>query len=59
MNADEGVTAAVMVKWYCLKAGLDPSSAEKLRLQIDGELVRPETAVRDMEVEDKDQVDIL
>jgi len=56
---DVTVTAAVIIKWYCIRAKVDAAETEGRRLQFDGELIEPDTAVKDMEVEDKDLVDVV
>ena len=57
MNVDENVSAATLIKWYCVKAGRN-TEALKLCLRFDGERVESSTLVKDMDIEDKDLVDV-
>ena len=59
MNVIGETTALMLVKWYCSKAGKDQSEAEGLRLEFDGEKIEPGAMVRDLEVEDRDLLDVI
>lgn len=59
MNIIGDIDAAALVKWYCMKAGQEQSKADALSVQFDGEKIAPGTMVKDVDVEDKDLVDIV